>query len=179
MDLKITGVHTDLSPETRAYMERKLGKLSRHLPGILEVNVEITREETRSPRQRLVAQITVDTGGTILRGEERGEELHQVFDRAEAVIDRQIERFKGKAQQKGRGKSLARGAAPDTPPPVDQKLIKRKRFNRRSMNIPEAIDAMEMVGHDFYLFRTDEGSAVNLIYRRRDGNYGLIESQED
>ncbi len=179
MDLKITGVHTDLSPETRAYMERKLGKLSRHLPGILEVTVEVTREKTRSPRQRFVAQITVDTGGTILRGEERGEELRQVFDRAEAVIDRQIERFKGKAQQKGRGKSLARGAAPDAPPPVDQKLIKRKRFNLRSMNVPEAIEAMEMVGHDFYLFRAEEGDAVNLVYRRRDGNYGLIESQED
>ena len=178
MDLQITGVHTELSADTRAYMERKLGKLTRHLPGILEVKVEITREKTKSPRQRFVAQITVDTGGTILRGEERGEELRQVFDRAEAVLDRQIERFKGKAQQKGRGKSVARGAEPEVSP-VDEKLIKRKRFNLRSLSAPEAIEAMELVGHDFYLFRADDGETVNLVYRRRDGNYGLIQSQEE
>jgi putative sigma-54 modulation protein len=179
MDLQITGVHTDLSPETRAYMERKLGKLSRHLSNIQDVTVEVTRENTKSPRERFVAQITVDTGGTILRSEERGEELRQVFDRAEAVIDRQIERFKGKAQQKGRGKSLGRSADPAEPPPINEKLIKRKRFNLRSMSAPEAIEAMEMVGHDFYLFRADDDDAVNLVYRRRDGNYGLIESHEE
>ena len=101
MDLQITGVHTELSPDTRAYMERKLAKLTRHLPGILEVKVEVTREKTKSPRERFVAQITVNTGGTILRGEERGEELRQVFDRAEAVIDRQ-------QSAHGRGKHLRR-----------------------------------------------------------------------
>ena len=178
MDLQITGVHTELSPDTRAYMERKLAKLTRHLPGILEVKVEVTREKTKSPRERFVAQITVNTGGTILRGEERGEELRQVFDRAGAVIDRQIERFKGKAQQKGRGKSLARGEAPEAPP-IDEKLIKRKRFNIRSLSVTEAIEAMELVGHDFYLFRADDGETMNLVYRRRDGNYGLIEGQAD
>lgn len=178
MDLQITGVHTELSADTRAYMERKLGKLTRHLPGILDVKVEVTREKTKSPRERFVTQITVDAGGTILRGEERGEELRQVFDRAEAVIDRQIERFKGKSQQKGRGTSLARGAAPEEPP-IDEKLIKRKRFELRSLTAPEAIEAMELVGHDFYLFRAEDSQTVNLVYRRRDGNYGLIESQAE
>jgi putative sigma-54 modulation protein len=178
MDLQITGVHTELSPETRAYMERKLGKLVRHLPTILEVKVEITKEKTKSPRERFVAQITVDANGTILRSEERGEELRQVFDRSKVMIDRQVLRYKGKIQQRVRRKSPARGVEP-IEPVTPEKVIKRKRFNIRPMSVSEAIDAMEMIGHDFYLFRADDGEMVNLVYRRHDGNYGLIESQSD
>jgi len=179
MELQITGIHTELAPETRDYIERKLGKLVRHLPGILDVKVEITREKTRSPHQRFVAQITLNASGTILRGEERGEDLRTAFDRVEAVIDRQIERFKGKAYQKPRGNSVARSPQEPARVPEASKLIRRKRFTIKPMTVSEAIDAMELVGHDFYLFRADDGESVNLIYRRQDGNYGLIQSQTE
>ncbi len=141
--------------------------------------MEITREQTRSPRQRFIAQITLHAGGAVLRAEERSVDLQNAIDRVAAVIDRQIARFKGKSHDKTRGTSVAR--TPQTPPKaVDtKKLIRRKRLTVKPMTVNQAIDAMELVGHDFYLFQDSDGEAVNLVYRRQDGNYGLIESQAD
>jgi putative sigma-54 modulation protein len=81
MSLQVTAKNIELTPELRQYIERKLGKLSRHLPGIIEARVEIAEEKTRSPQQRFIAQVTVDSSGTLLRGEERGEELFSAIDK--------------------------------------------------------------------------------------------------
>ena len=81
MELQITGKNTELSPDVRGYIERKLGKLNRHLPNILESKVEITEEKTKSPQQHYVVQVTVNSKGTLLRGEERAEDLYGAVDR--------------------------------------------------------------------------------------------------
>ncbi|GAG41306.1 unnamed protein product, partial [marine sediment metagenome] len=108
MELQITGKNVKLVPTARRYIERKLGKLSRHLPNIVESKVEVAEEKTKSPEQRFVIQVTIDSNGTLLRGEERGENLFVAIDKVVAVLDRQIERYKGKLYDKGRGSSFAR-----------------------------------------------------------------------
>lgn len=180
MDLQITGKNIELSPDARGYIERKLGKLNRHLPNILESKVEITGEKTKAPQQRYVVQVTVNSKGTLLRGEERAEDLYGAVDKVVDVMDRQIAHFKGKRFKKGRGTSFARGvgsqpAKVETEAAEIARVTRVKRFAIRPMSVDEAIDQMELLGHDFFLFFNSEEKELNLVYRRRDGNYGVIQ----
>ena len=179
MKLQITGKNIDLQPTVRSYVERKLGKLSRHLPNITEAKVEISEEKTKSPQYHFVVQVTINSNGTLLRGEEQGEDLFTAIDKVEAVLNRQIERYKGKRYNKGRGSSFIRAKfskEAETAQPTEM-VTKVKRFAIEPMSVAEAIDQMELLGHDFYLFRNSDTEEVNLLYRRKDGNYGLIEPE--
>jgi ribosomal subunit interface protein len=107
MELQITGKNIELTPTLRQLIERKLGKLSRHLPNIKEQKVEVYEEKTKSPEQRFVVEVTLDSNGILLRGVERGEDLPRAINKVAAVMDRQIERYKGKLYEKGRGSSVS------------------------------------------------------------------------
>ena len=179
MELQITGKKIDLTPTVRQFIERKLGKLSRHLPNITEYKVEISEEKTKSPQQHFVVQVTLDSNGTLLRGVERGKDLLTTINKVAAVMNRQIEHYKGKLYEKGRGSSFARsefdeeGEAAQPP----RNVVKVKRFAVKPMSVAEAVDQMELLGHDFFLFFNADSEELNLLYRRRDGNYGLIEPE--
>ncbi len=178
MELQITGKNIDLLPAVRGYIERKLGKLSRRLPNIIEAKVEISEEKTVSPQQRFVVRVTLNSSGTILHGEERGEDLFTAIDKVAAIMSRQIEHYKGKLYEKGRGSSFARSEfseEAETPPP--RRVVKVKRFAVKPMSVAEATDQMELLGHDFFLFFNADTRKLNLLYRRKDGNYGLIEPE--
>jgi putative sigma-54 modulation protein len=179
MELQITGKNLELLPVVRRYIERKVGKLGRHLPNITESKVEISKEKTKSPQQRFVVQVTVDSSGTLLRGEERGEDLFTAIDRVTEVMERQIEHYKGKLYEKGRGSSLARSGFSEevTEEQPLGKVVKTKRFTVKPMSVDEAIGQMELLGHDFFLFFNADSEELNLLYRRKDGNYGLIEPE--
>ena len=179
MKLQITGKNIDILPTVRSYVERKLGKLSRHLPNIMEAKVEISEEKTKSPQYHFVVQVTINSNGTLLRGEERGESLFTAIDKAEAVLNRQIERYKGKRYDKGRGSSLARGELSEEVVAAQplRKVVKIERFAVKPMSLAEALDQMELLGHDFFLFSNADTEELNLLYRRKDGNYGLIETE--
>ena len=93
-------------------------------------------------------------------------------------MNRQIRHYKGKLYKKGRGSSLGRSKfseAVKTGPP--RKVVRVKRFGIKPMSVAEAIDQMELLGHDFFLFFNAESEELNLLYRREDGNYGLIEPE--
>ena len=109
MQLEITAKNIELSPQVRRHIEGKLGKLGRHLASISEARLEIAEERTRSPQHRFIAQLTIDSNGTLLRGEQRGENLLTAIDKVAEIMDRQIRRYKGKLYHKGRGNSPARG----------------------------------------------------------------------
>jgi putative sigma-54 modulation protein len=177
MELQITGKNIELTPALRQLIERKLGKLSRHLPNIVEQKVEIYEEKTKSPEQHFVVEVTLDSNGTLLRGVERGEDLLRAINKVAAVMDRQIERYKGKLYDKGRGSSLARGELNEGAAQPPKKVVKVKRFVVKTVSVAEAIEQMEFLGHDFFLFFNAASEELNLLYRRRDGNYGLIEPE--
>lgn len=177
MELQITGKNMEIAPTVRSYVERKLSKLNRHLPMILEAKAEITEEKTKSRQQRFVVQITVNSKGTLLRAEHRAEELFMAIDKVVATMNRQIERYKGKRYDKGRGSSFARAELPPEATEPAPRLTKTKRFAIKPMPTDEAIEQMELLGHDFFLFYNTETEGLNLVYRRRDGNYGLIEPE--
>jgi len=177
MEIQLTSRHVDISPVVRDRIENKLGKLNRHLPEITTCKVELIGVKTKSPEQRFVVQITINANGTLIRGEENGEELYTVIDKVISIMDRQIERYKGKRYRKPRGNSLVRGKSDglDTGESLNDKVVKVKRFSIRLMIVDEAIEQMELLGHDFFLFRNEENQKLNLLYRRKDGNYSIIE----
>ena len=184
MDLQIVGTNTQIVPSVRRYIERKLGKLDRHLPNILDTKVEVSEEKTKSPQQHYLVRATVASGGAVFHGEERGEDLFMAIDRVATIMIRQLEHHKGKVYEKGRGVSLARGTfsekATATEPgeiEPDRKVVKIKRFLIKPMTETEAIAEMESLGHDFFLFLDADVKKLKLLYRRKDGNYGLIEPE--
>lgn len=177
MELQITAKNVELTPTVRQSIERKLGKLGRHLPNILEYKIEISQEKTKSPEQHFLVQVTLNSNGAMLRGVERGEDLPTAIGKVAAVINRRIEHYKGKLYEKGRGNSLARGELHKEAAEPPRKVVKVKRFAVKPMSVPEAVDQMELLGHDFFLFFNADSEELNLLYRRQDGNYGLIEPE--
>ncbi len=176
MELRITGTNIELMPPLRHYIERKLGKLARHFPNIIEVRAEASEEKTRSPQQHYLVRVTVDSSGAAFHGEARAEDLFKAVDKVAATLIRQLEHYKGKLYKKGRGSSLARGEPDETATAATpaSEVVKVKRFAVKPMSLTEAAQQMEILGHDFFLFYNEE-EEVNLLYRRKDGNYGLIE----
>jgi putative sigma-54 modulation protein len=183
MEMHITGKNIDLTPEVREYISRKLGKINRFLPNILSFDVVGSEEQTRAPDQRFIIQVTLDSNGTLIRGEERGRDFYTATDKVAEVMGRQIEHYKGKLPySKKRATpsirtntaeviSAVEEEAPDTRPTV----VRTKKFDVKPMSLDEAVDQMELLGHDFFLFFNPDNNQINLLYRRTDGNYGLIE----
>jgi len=172
-----------LTENTREYVEKKAAKLERHLPGIDEIRIELTHAKTaRSATDRQVAQITVRGKGFILRTEERSDDLHGAFDLALEKIQRQIDRYKGKHYHgRGDGRSAAEVLETDELLVDDTGellplIARRKKFIILPMNEDEAVEQMRLLGHDnFFVFFNAEKNSVQVLYRRRNGTYGLIE----
>ncbi len=179
MELQITGTNVELTPVVRRRIERKFDKLGRHSPSIIESRVEISEEQTKSPQQRFLVRVTVDSSGALHHGEERGEDLLTAVDKVAAVMVRQLAHYKGKRYQKGRGNSFGKsefGEEIDEIQP-EPKVVKVKRFAIKPMSVTEATNQMLLLGHDFFLFFNADTEELNLLYRRKDGNYGLIEPE--
>ena len=94
MELQITSKNIDLTPATYHHLERKLSKLSRHLANISQFKVEVSEQKTKSPQQRFVVQVAINSNGILLRGEERGGDLFKAIDKVAAIMDRQIKHHK-------------------------------------------------------------------------------------
>ncbi|HSR47267.1 MAG TPA: ribosome-associated translation inhibitor RaiA [Anaerolineales bacterium] len=176
-----------LNDRLREYVTKKAGKLDRYLDTIEEVQVDLNhRKAARSAADRQVAQVTARGKGVLLRAENRADDIYAAFDATLDKIERQAERYKGKHwRNRGDGRSTA-DAAPDAPSydpdtgELTPAIVRRKSFPLTPMSELEAVDQMELLGHeDFFLFLNAATNQVNLLYRRRDGALGLIEPEFD
>jgi putative sigma-54 modulation protein len=171
-----------LTENTREYVEKKAAKLEKHLQEIDEIRVELSHTKAaRSATDRQVAQITVRGKGFILRTEERADDLHGAFDTAFDKMQRQIDRYKGKHHHgRGDGRSAAEVVEEDLLIDETGELLpmiaRRKKFVLLPMNEEEAVEQMRLLGHDnFFVFYNAEQNSIQVLYRRRNGTYGLIE----
>ncbi len=188
MQLSITGRNVEITEHTRDYVDKRLQRVVRHLPALTEARFELTVESTKGAEQRNVAQVTLRAGGVILRSEERASDLFTAID---AVMDRavrQADRFKGKRQQKRKranglhenveafNQEAVLTAEPTTEEAVEsyQPIVRIKRFQSAPMEPEEAIEQMELLGHNFFVFFSSEDGQVNILYRRNDGTYGVL-----
>jgi putative sigma-54 modulation protein len=172
--------NVEVSEALEAYVEKKIDKLGRYLPTISEGRLEISQEGAKLPEQRFTVQVTLDSRGVLIRAQEKSKDIHTAIDRVVDVLSNRIERYKGKLYDKGRGSSFARqGAAIETEEiEATKRVVKSKHFLVKPMPLDEAISQMELLGHDFFLFVDADTEKLNLLYRRGDGDYGLIEPEQ-
>ncbi len=174
-----------LNDSLKEYVVSRSEKLERYLQEIDEIRVELSHIKTaRNAADRNVAQITVRGKGFILRTEERADETHVAFDSALDKMQRQVDRYKGKrARGRGDGRSAAEVVDVEEMP-LDETgellpmIARRKKFMLLPMNEDEAVEQMRLLGHDnFFIFYNADANKVNILYRRRNGTYGLIEPE--
>jgi putative sigma-54 modulation protein len=179
MKLQIITKNVELSESMLAYANKKVSRLNRYLPNIGEGKLEISRENAKLPTQRFIAQITIDSKGTIIRAQERASDVRTAIDNVTDALAQRVRRFKGKLYYKGRGTSIARQeiTTEAEEPQEVKKVVKTKHFLVKPMSTEEAIIQMELLGHDFFLFINSDSDKLGLLYRRKDGAYGLIEPE--
>jgi putative sigma-54 modulation protein len=184
LGVEIYGRNMEITERIKDYVTKKVSRLDRYLPGIEESRVDLAYvKSARSASDRQVAQITVRGKGFILRSEERADDIFAALDTALDKMQRRIERFKGKHfRGRGDGKSAAEVAPVETveEEPEEQlpMVVRRKHFQLSPMNEMEALEQMTLLGHeDFFVFYNADNNKVNVLYRRRDGTYGLIDPE--
>jgi len=165
-----------VSPALWARIERKINKLSRYFNPNVEVLVRLTTEG-----KRRIAEITIPFKGGILRAEESTADMYQSIDSALIKVERQIRRHRTRLEKRLREDAFA----VDTPEFYDEyepeeiapKLVRTKQYPAKPMGIEDAIEQMEMLGHAFFIFMNSETEKACVLYRRTDGNLGLLEPE--
>ena len=180
MQFLITGKNLDVSDAMKAYISRKFEKLDRYLPAIDEIRVELTKEPTKSAQDRHVCQVTVRSvrGGAILRAEERAADVRDAIDAVIEKMYRQLVRYKGKRWERVREPAMQTAApaeAEEEEEEAPRAIVRRKQFVVNPMDEEEAIEQMELLGHDFFVFYNPDTAGINVVYRRKDGQYGLLQ----
>jgi putative sigma-54 modulation protein len=175
MDLIITGQNIEVLPTVKDYLEKKFAKLDRHFANINNTKVELSEQQTKSPDQHYRVQVTMDANGTLVRAEERGENLLAAIDKVVPVVDRQMEKYKGKIVRKGNKNGPSIKSQLNEEPAAE--VVRTKRFPMKPMSAEDAMMQMELLGHDFFLFYNSGTKEYNLLYRRKDGNYSMIEPE--
>jgi putative sigma-54 modulation protein len=194
MKLQVTGKNLDVTQPIVDYAERKLTKLAKHLSDSSRVELELAVERNPSISQSQVAEATIWTKGPVLRARESSTDMYASIDLVADKLERQVKKYRARRQ---RGRPHGHARAPEPPPVMlpsaalseddegelppledesrDPGIVKTKRFNMKPMHPDEAALQLELVGHEFYVFLNAESDAVAVIYRRRDGNLGVIE----
>jgi putative sigma-54 modulation protein len=182
VNVEIFARNIELTEAIKGYIEKKVSKLDRFIKEIDETRFDVTYSKTvRDVNERHSAQITLHGSGFILRAEERSDDLYTAIDLVMDKILRQIERYKGKKYHSlTAAKNIAEEMEISEPEKdlVSEKpiIVRRKQLKLSPMNETEAIEQMNMVGHeDFFIFFNIKSNKMNIVYLRRDGNYGIIE----
>ena len=192
MEIKVQARNIDLNPNAEEYIQKKFNRLQRHLPNLDDAKMEVSMTQARSTRDRVQAQMTLNISGYTLRGQDSGVNLFAAVDAVTDVVDRQIRRFKGKVYRSSQARK-SRSGLRDIPPEaiIDMpetlqeeealeeigQVVRTKRHSMPPMSVEDAILQMEMLGHSFFLFFNMDTDEYNVAYRRRDGDYGVIEPE--
>lgn len=174
MQINITAKGVAVPPDLKEVAERKIEKLGKLLRKIDTVDIVCSRE-----RQWRVVEIMINANGVLVRGEDRAIDIRSAIDSLLDKLERRIKKSRSKMVEHYRNLPETRDAweAEEASDELEPMLVRSKRFTIKPMNPEEAAAQMELVGHDFFVFRNAETNQVNVIYRRKDGNYGLIEPE--
>lgn len=184
MNIHIRSRNGKVSDRQRTVIEEKLGKLERYTGDLGDVTVELARSQQRGVGEIHIVQATLHMPqGTIVRAEERQPDLFAAVDVIHDTLQRQITRYKDKRYRRGKVRTtdsetvpLETHPAPDAAeePEQEPQIVRTKRFTYKPMTSEEAIEQMELLGHNFFVFTDADTDQISVVYRRRDGNYGLI-----
>lgn len=178
MQISITGKNVSVSPTMQEYAEKKILKLSRFFDQIYHVEVIFKGENRKDLDRTYIVEVTMNVNGRIIKAVEENQNFRTCIDLVVDKLEIQLKKLKEKSIERGR-------RAPSLPEILNPeektypKVVKVKRFNLKPMDIEEAVLQMEMLGHDFFLYLDSETDKISLLYKRKDGNYGLIITEEE
>ncbi len=187
MNLTVKGRNLVLTDAINAYAEEKMGKLGKYLANGTRCEVELWTEKNPSIADNQVVEVTIFTKGPVIRAREASPDIYASIDLVFAKLERQVKKYRGKLVARSQGAHKEAIASegfmmpeeaeePEAEPPTPL-IVKTKQFMVKPMTPEEAALQLELVGHDFYVFTNSETGETAVVYRRRDGNYGLIEAQ--
>ena len=176
MKLNFTGKNIDITDALRDVTNKKLSKLDKYFQSHIEGNVTFSSEKNRK-----IIEVTINIPGTIIRVEEATDDMYKSIDRAVDILERQIRKYKTKLQKKYRNNDTIRFDNVAPLPLEDNTdkgtIVKNKKFTIKPMSVEEAVLQMELLGHNFYVFINQDTEEMAVTYKRKDGNYGLIEPE--
>ena len=175
MEVKVFGKNLEVTDALRQYAEKKVGKIGKFFaqePPVAQVTFSIERGVH-------IVDITISINGLLLRGEEKSSDMYSSVDGAVEKIERQIHKYRTKINRRLREENRIISPTPKGTEEViaEPKIVRTKRFAIKPMHAQEAVMQMELLGHDFFVFFNSEMEEVNVVYKRKDGNYGLIEPE--
>lgn len=171
MKVIITGKNVKADEKLKDLIEKKLGKLNKYFSDDIGANVMLTEE-----RGRTKIETTIKAKGMIFRAEDTSGDFYTGIDNVVDKLSSQMSRFKSKIQKKHRDSKEFSFAAWPEAEESKASLVKTKKFQLEPMSSEEAMVQMEMLGHNFFVFLNMETDSVNVVYKRNDGNYGLLET---
>lgn len=174
MKVTVIAKNIELTNALREMVEKKISKLGRYFNSDIEAKATLTVQ-----RNRHIIEVMIPFNGVVLRGEESNDDMYKAIDLVEEKLERQIRKQKTKLSRRKNG-SLKFGEIIDLSPVAadeEAKLVRRKRFGVKPMDVDEAILQMELVGHSFFVYQDVESNKINVIYKRKDGDYGLLDPE--
>ena len=186
MEVSIQGRNLEIDDGVRQQIAKKLDRINQHVPGVTRALVEVASEPTRAAKDRIVAQVTLDVNGTVLRCEQRAPNTTAAINSVAEALERRIQRYKSRAYRSERARhitplgaqqaeELAATGEPNEDDDVPGAVVRVKHFDMKPMTVDEAILQMPLLGHKFFMFLNGESNQYNLLYERDAGDYGLIQ----
>jgi ribosomal subunit interface protein len=183
MNYNIRGENIEVTPAIRDYVEKKVGKLERYFLESPDANVHVNLKVNQDKTAKV--EITIPMTQLVLRAEESNIDMYAAIDLIVDKLERQIRKHKTKVNRKFREKGVVReyfaftetaSALAEVEDENDLEVVRTKRFDLKPMDSEEAVLQMNMLGHSFFIYTDAETNHTNIVYRRRDGKYGLIET---
>lgn len=175
MKFKITGKNIEVTEALKERVMKKLGKLDKFFSPQIEAHVMMSIQ-----RNRHILEVTIPTDGITLRAEVANDDMYTCIDKAEDILERQIRKNRTRLEKKlhtGTFKPEYFSSDNTVEEEKEFKIVRTKRFAIKPMPVDEAILQMNLLGHEFYMFSNADTNEANVVYRRKDGNYGLIEPE--
>jgi putative sigma-54 modulation protein len=177
MEMIVKGRRMDVTPAIREYAEQKIGRIAKILDSMLmSAEVELYTERNRSIEKSQVAEVTVYTKGPVIRAKEASSDLYAAIDLVSEKLERQVRKYKTKMVDHRRTAPAPEVVLELQNVEPEPEIVKKKVLTSAPMTTDEAILQMELLGHDFFVFRSADADETCVLYRRHDGDYGLITS---
>ncbi|MGB9767333.1 MULTISPECIES: ribosome hibernation-promoting factor, HPF/YfiA family [Dictyoglomus] len=179
MQINYVSKNVNITENLQEYAERKLSKLSRFFDNIENIEVVFSEEDWRDGSKRHRVEVTLKANGKIIKASEANQDFRSSVDLVVDKLEAQLKKLKEKLVDKGRRTESIRGILIEETKEEKPEVVKVKRFLLKPMDLEEAILQMELLGHDFFIFRDAETDKIEVVYKRKDGKYGLIVSEEE
>ncbi len=175
MKFIISGKNIEVTPALKEMVIKKIGRLEKFFHPNTEVKATMSVEKMRH-----ILEVTISSNGLILRAEESTGDMYTSIDKVVDVIERQIIKNKTRLEKKLKAEAIKAedvSSFSDIDEENDFRVVRSKKFAIKPMTVEEAILQMNLLGHQFFMFSNSETNQVNLVYKRKDGDYGLIEPE--